>query len=267
MHEPKVRPQSFLALYRIISPDSAEYFRYNIIMSIPLVIAHRGDTSESVENSLESIHRALSYPVDMIELDMRKSRDNVLYVMHDKLTGRTAGKSISIEHSTSDVISKLKLINGEPIPTLEDVIKTVAGSTGLNFEIKSDGAGVLLARYFASSDYPGYVLLSSFKEDEVRAARRIMPTMPTSVIYDVFSAHEVKNYKKRGYGIISLRKNTVNEKLLRACHEQRIDVYVWTVDEEDEMRKFISWGVDGIYSNRPGVLKTLLGRLETASEG
>ena len=235
-------------------------------MSIPLVIAHRGDASECLENSLASIHRALSYPVDMIELDIRKSRDNVLYVMHDKLTGRTAEKSINIEHATSDMISKLKLINDESIPTLEDVIKTVAGSTGLNFEIKSDGAGVLIAQYFASLDYPGYVLISSFKEDEVRAVQHIMPAMPTSVIYDVFSANDVKNYKKRGYGIISLRKNAVSEELLTACHEQRIDVYVWTVDEENEMLKFILLGVDGIYSNRPGLLKTLLKRLATASE-
>ncbi len=58
--------------------------------------------------------------------------------------------------------------------------------------------------------------------------------------------------------MISLRKKTVNEKLVAACHEQGLKIYVWTVDEEDEMRKFIAWGVDGIYSNRPGVLKKLL---------
>jgi glycerophosphoryl diester phosphodiesterase len=50
----------------------------------------------------------------------------------------------------------------------------------------------------------------------------------------------------------------VTEKLVAACHEQGLSVYVWTVDEEDEMRKFISWGIDGIYSNRPGVLKELV---------
>jgi glycerophosphoryl diester phosphodiesterase len=236
-------------------------------MNIPLVIGHRGDASESLENSLESVHRALSYPVDMIELDVRKSLDNVLYIMHDKMTGRTAEKSINIEHETSDVIDKLKLINGEAIPTIEDIIKIVAGSAGLNFEIKSSGAGVLIAQYFASSYYPGYVFLSSFEEDEVRAAQHIMPTMPTAVIYDVFSSHDVTNYKKKGHRIISLRKNTVSEKIIMSCHEERIDVYVWTVDDEDEMQKFISLGVDGIYSNRPGVLKTLLMRRETSSEG
>ena len=227
-------------------------------MKIPLVIAHRGDSSNALENSFESIRRALSYPVDMIELDIRKSRDNVLYVMHDKLTGRTAEKNIDIEHATSVAIDRLRLKNGEPVPTLTEVLKTVAGAAGLNLELKGDGTGVLAARHLASSDYAGLVLLSSFKEDEVRAARRILPSAQTSVIFDVFSARNVLKYKAQGYSIISLRYNSVNEKLLAACHEQGIQVYVWTVDDEEEMRKYIGWGVDGIYSNKPGVLKELL---------
>ena len=227
-------------------------------MKIPLVIAHRGDSSNALENSLESIRRALSYPVDMIELDIRKSRDNVLYVMHDKLTGRTAEKNIDIEHAASVAIDQLRLKNGEPVPTLTEVLKTVAGAAGLNLELKGDGTGVLTARHLASSDYAGLVLLSSFREDEVRAARRILPSAQTSMIFDVFAGRNVPKYKAQGYSIISLRYNTVNEKLLAACHEQGIQVYVWTVDDEEEMRKYIGWGVDGIYSNKPNVLKELL---------
>ncbi len=227
-------------------------------MHIPLVIAHRGDSSNALENSLESVHRALSLPVDLIEIDIRRSRDNGLYVMHDKLTGRTAGKNIDIERATSDTISRIRLNNGEPVPTLTDVIKAVAGSAGLNLEIKSDGAGLLTAEYFASSDYDGYVLLSSFKEEEVLAVRRALPSMPTSIIFDVFTAQGVPSYKEQGYRIISLRKKTVSEKLVNTCHEQGIDVYVWTIDDEEEMRKFIDWGVDGIYSNKPGVLKKVI---------
>jgi len=227
-------------------------------MPIPLVIAHRGDSSNALENSLEAIHRALSLPVDMIEIDIRKSRDNGLFVMHDTLTGRTAGKDINIERATSDAIGRIRLNNGEPVPTLNDVIKAVAGSAGLNLEIKSDGAGLLTAEYFASSDYDGYVLLSSFKEEEILAVRRALPSMPTSLIFDVFTAQDVPSYKEQGYRVISLRKKTVSEKLVDTCHEQGIDVYVWTVDGKEEMRKFITWGVDGIYSNKPGVLKKLI---------
>jgi glycerophosphoryl diester phosphodiesterase len=227
-------------------------------MHIPLVIAHRGDSSNALENSLEAVRRALSLPADMIELDIRKTRDNALFVMHDTLTGRTAGNDINIERATSDAVGRIRLNNGEPVPTLTDVIKTVAGSAGLNLEIKSDGAGLLTAEYFASSDYDGYVLISSFREDEVLAVRRVLPSMPTSIIFDVFTARDVPSYKERGYRIISLRKKTVSEKLVNVCHEQGVDVYVWTVDDIDEMRKFISWGVDGIYSNKPGVLKKLV---------
>jgi glycerophosphoryl diester phosphodiesterase len=230
----------------------------NSLTSIPLVIAHRGDSSEALENSLEAVHRALALPADMIELDIRKSRDNALYVMHDKRTARTARKNIDIERSPSSEIAGLKLNNGESIPTLTDVIRTVAGKTGLNLEIKSDGAGLLIAEYLASSDYRGYVLVSSYKEDEVLAVRRILPALPVSLIFDVFAVRDVPSYSLKGYRIISLRKMTASVKLIDACHEQGVQVYVWTVDDEDEMRKFISRGVDGIYSNKPGVLKGIV---------
>jgi len=227
-------------------------------MQIPLVIAHRGDSSNALENSLESIRCALSLSVDMIEIDIRKSRDNGLYVMHDKLTNRTAGKNIDIERATADKIAKVKLKNGEKVPTLAEVLAVVAGKCGLNLEIKSSGAGALTAQYLLSSGYQGRILVSSFREDEVAAARQAMPLLPVSLIFDVFAVHTVASYKLQGYSVISLRKKTVSERLIAACHEQGLQVYVWTIDEEDEMRKFIEWGVDGIYSNRPGALKELL---------
>jgi glycerophosphoryl diester phosphodiesterase len=234
-------------------------------MNFPLVIAHRGDPSAAPENSKEAIHRALSYPADMIEVDIRKSRDNMLYVMHDKNALRTAGENIDIEKSTSVAIARIKLKNGEPVPTLTDLIKIVSGKAGLNLEIKSDGAGLLTAEYLASSDYQGYVLVSSFKEDEILAVRHVLPTLPTSLIFDVFTPHDVASYSEKGYKIISLRKMTVSEKLVERCHEKGIQVYVWTVDDEDEMEKMIFWNVDGIYSNKPGVLKNLIEKLRPPS--
>jgi glycerophosphoryl diester phosphodiesterase len=230
----------------------------NSLTSIPLVIAHRGNSSEALENSLEAVHRALALPADMIELDLRKSRDNALYVMHDKRTARTAQKNIDIERSPSSEIAGVKLNNGERIPTLTDVVRTVAGRAGLNLEIKSNGAGLLLAEYLASSDYRGYVLVSSYKEDEVLAVRRILPALPVALIFNVFAVRDVPSYSSKGYKIVSVRKTTASAKLVDACHEQGLQVYVWTVDDEDEMRKFISRGVDGIYSNKPGALKGIV---------
>ena len=238
--------------------DTGRYFRYTTTMRAPLVIAHRGDSANALENSLEAVRLALSIPVDMIEIDVRKSADDVLYVMHDRETERTADKNINIEGTASHEIAKIRLKNGEPIPTLNDMFRIVAGSAGLNIEIKSDGAGAVFAKLLFQYRYSGYVLVSSFKEPEVVSARGVMLDLPLSVIFDEFTPRDVTAYKARGYEIVSLKKKTVTRNLVAACHEQGVLVYVWTVDEEDEMRKFISWGVDGIYSNRPGALKKLL---------
>jgi glycerophosphoryl diester phosphodiesterase len=227
-------------------------------MHLPLVIAHRGDSSNSLENSLDSIRRALSLLADMVEIDIRMNKGGGLYVMHDKTTGRTAERNIDIERSTSEELDHLRLKNGEPVPTLSDVLKLVAGGCGLNLEIKSAGAGAEVARELLSSGYQGYVLLSSFKEDEVVAARRVIPALPTSVIFDFFPLRDVGPYRARGYTLISLRKKAVTRKLIAACHDSAVKVYVWTVDGEEEMKTFIEWGVDGIYTNKPGMLKGLL---------
>ena len=227
-------------------------------MPKPLIIAHRGDSSRALENSLEAFRLALALHVDMIEFDIRKSRDNQLYVMHDKETGRTAEKNINIEESLSAEISKVKLKNSEPIPVLDDVLNLVAGRVGINIEIKSDGAGAVLSRQLFHYRYSGYIMVSSFKEREVLDAREVMLDLPVSGIFDTFVPAEVNKYKSMGYGIISLRKKTVTRELVSACHDQKIKVYVWTVDEENEIRRFIEWGVDGMYSNKPMVLKRVV---------
>ncbi|HAS55431.1 MAG: hypothetical protein A2X56_13070 [Nitrospirae bacterium GWC2_57_13] len=227
-------------------------------MPLPLVIAHRGDSSHALENSLEAVRLALSLGVDMIEVDVRKSRDNRLYLMHDRETGRTAEGNIDIEQAESGVIAELRLKNGEPVPLLSDVLTLVAGGASLNLEIKSDGAGALCAAHLAGSGYRGPLLCSSFQEREVIDARRVLPNLATAGIFDSFSVREVKSYRAKGYGIISLKRKTVSEALVTACHEQKIKVYVWTLDDEAEMKKFISWGVDGIYTNKPAVLKAVI---------
>lgn len=227
-------------------------------MRLPLVIAHRGDSSRAIENSREAVRLALALPADMIEVDVRRSRDNQLYVIHDKDTGRTADRNIDIEQAEADEISSVKLKNGEPIPALRDVLDLVAGKAVLNLEIKSDGAGGLCAAHLIGSGYNGQVMISSFKEREVLDARRVMPMVACSEIFDDFTLNDLNRYAAKGYGVISLKKKAVTRELVEACHARRIKVYVWTVDGEEEMRKFVAWEVDGIYSNRPQALKELL---------
>ena len=227
-------------------------------MPKPLVIAHRGDSSRALENSLEAIRLALSIPVDMIEFDVRRSRDNYLYVMHDRKTGRTADSNIDIERALSDDIATVRLKNGEPIPSLNDVLALVAGKVGLNIEIKSKGAGALTAAHVVRMGYQGRLMISSFKEREVIEAKKVMPSILVAGIFDVFALSEVSAYRAKGYPVISLNRKSVSQELITACHKKNIEVYVWTVDKEKEAEQLISWGADGIYGNNPGMLRRIL---------
>jgi len=232
-------------------------------MRHPLVIAHRGNSFRILENSLESVRSAVSLSVDMIEVDIRISRDRQLYVMHDKTTGRTAEKNIDLENATAAEINRIQLKNGEPVPTLATMLAALSGVCGLNLEIKSRGAGALTAEYLRSSSYQGYILLSSFDEEEVLAARRVTPALATSVVFDNFTIRDVSGYRERGYDIVSLRKKTVDKALINKCHDQGIRVYVWTVDDEREMKKLLLWGADGIYSNKPELLREVVRNAES----
>jgi glycerophosphoryl diester phosphodiesterase len=228
-------------------------------MPKPLVIAHRGDSTRALENSLEAFRLALSVPADMIEFDIRKSRDNYLYVMHDKETGRTADSNIDIERSLSDDIARVRLKNGESIPNLKDVLALVAGKAGLNIEIKSEGAGALTAAHIVGTGYQGKLMISSFKEREVIEAKRVMPNIRVAGIFDAFAPSEVSAYRTKGYPVISLNRKTVSRELINSCHSKKIEVYVWTVDKEKEAEQFISWGADGLYSNDPEMLRRIVG--------
>lgn len=229
-------------------------------MQTPLVIAHRGDSSTALENSLEAFRLALSLPVDMIELDLRMSSDRVLYVMHDRETGRTARRNVVLETAPSAELDRIRLRNSEPVPRLSDVFKLVGGRAGINIEIKSDGAGDVLLRHLSEKPYHGPLMVSSFKEAEVRAVRTGKPDIPCGLIYDTFSIRHIPGYKAKGYDRVSLRKNTVTEQLVRACRGQGLRIFVWTVDDENEMKRCIDWGVDGIYTNKPRLLRDMIVR-------
>lgn len=233
-------------------------------MGSPLIIAHRGYSSHALENSLEAFHLALTVPVDMIEFDIRMSADRVLYVMHDKQTGRTADRDVDIEGLSSKELAGIRLRNGERIPLLEDVLAMTSGKAGVNIEIKSAGAGTALARYLSRSPYRGALMISSFQEAEVLAVRTVLPGLQFALIYDTFSMRLIPEYRHKGYSTISLRKNTVTEPLVKACHARGLLIFVWTVDQEDEMKRCIDWEIDGIYTNNPGLLKELVGQGRTS---
>lgn len=105
-----------------------------------LVVAHRGDWRYAPENSLAAIENAIKLGVDVVELDIQKTRDGQLILMHDRTLDRTTTGKGKVSEWTLDSIRTLKLKNGiaiktiHKVPTLEEALLTAKGRIMINLD-------------------------------------------------------------------------------------------------------------------------------------
>ena len=111
-----------------------------VIWTIVIVVAHRGDWRNFPENSLEAIDNAIKMGVDIVELDVKRTKDGELILMHDRTLDRTTtGKGLVSENTLSD-IRKLNLRNGcnirtiHKVPTLEEALLHAKGKIMINLD-------------------------------------------------------------------------------------------------------------------------------------
>lgn len=105
-----------------------------------LVVAHRGDWRDFPENSMEAVESAIKMGVDIVEIDIQRTRDGVLVLMHDKTIDRTTTGKGLVSELTIDSLQRIFLRNGCAIrtkyrvPTLEEVLKRVKGRVMVNLD-------------------------------------------------------------------------------------------------------------------------------------
>ena len=105
-----------------------------------IVVAHRGDWRHAPENSLQAIQNAIEMGVDMVEIDVRMTKDSILVLMHDKALDRTTNGKGLITDWTLDSVKILYLRNGlgrvtrHKIPTLEEAMLTAKGKIMVNLD-------------------------------------------------------------------------------------------------------------------------------------
>ena len=100
-----------------------------------LIIAHRGASSYAKENTIESFKKAMLLGADMIEFDVRRTKDNILIAFHDEMI-----RGHSVKELTYEAISQLARNQGFDIPTVEEVLKWSRGKIRLDVELKEEAS-------------------------------------------------------------------------------------------------------------------------------
>ena len=109
-----------------------------------IIIGHRGVNVKVFENTVESVKKAIEMKLDMIEIDIQMTKDNIIVVCHDNFLLRLLNQPLFIDQMTYKELQKYKLPNGETIPTLKDIIKLVDGKIVLNIEIKPNNKEICI---------------------------------------------------------------------------------------------------------------------------
>ena len=231
----------------------------------PKVISHRGywTAPNSAQNSLASFTKADSVGVFGSEIDVWLTADDKLIVNHDRVY---KGTDINMEKSTLKEITSIVLPNGENIPTLDAYLRLVAAKpdTRLILEMKSlsdlkreDLAAEKIVKALRKYNLLDRTDIIAFSLNACLAFKKLMPDGRIFYLNGDLAPRSIKKLGLTGidYSMSVLRKNP---KWVEQAHKEGLEVNVWTVDTEEDMRYFIDLGVDYITTDYPERLQALL---------
>ncbi|MGI8711920.1 MAG: glycerophosphodiester phosphodiesterase [Solirubrobacteraceae bacterium] len=198
----------------------------------PLVVAHRGAWDSSIpQNSLEAFEEAVTMGVDAIELDVRRTADGRLVVVHDaRIGGRPVGK---LEHEQL----RARMKRGQA-PGLEDVLEVTAGRIGVDVELKADGyveqAMAIVNRRLAPDEY----VVTSFRDSVLPAVKRAAPEARTGLL--LRPGRLIGELERRvsaaEVDFLAPHARLARAGLLGWAAARELPSWVWTVNERRALR-------------------------------
>lgn len=220
-----------------------------------LIFAHRGISAIEPENTLLAIQSAIDLKVDGIEIDIFEI-DNKLIVLHDRWLGRTTSGSGLITHYSFQQLRELDAGKGQRIPTLDEVLAILPSSCLLNIEIKGVDNLELLLTYIDQAILlhgicSTQILLSSFNHHYLYALSKQRPEFSIGALTASLPLDYANFASKLNAYSAHICISAVNEDFVKDAHKRGLKVFVYTVDEFDDIAMLNKIGVDGIFSNNP----------------
>lgn len=276
-----------LALAAALSRRAPEHPYYSAGLPYPLVIAHQGGDGLWPGDTLYAFERAAALGVDVLEMDLHITQDGVLVISHDETVDRTTDGTGNIEDMT---LAEIKALDagytwsndggqtypyrglGITIPTLEEIFQAFPAYR-MTIEIKKTEGSLAapfceLIRAYGMQDK---VLVASFHDERMAEFRQTCPEVATSsarqettVFVLMSKAFLGRLYSPAFYALQVPQESggitVMTAQFVRAAHERNLRVEPWTIDDPEQMKLYIEWGVDGIITDRPDLLLEILGR-------
>jgi glycerophosphoryl diester phosphodiesterase len=217
-----------------------------------LRIGHRGAKAYAPENTLASFKKAIEIGVDAIELDVRKTKDKQLVVIHDADVKRTTnGKGLVSELTLAQI--KSFSTEGEKIPTFEEALDFLDKKVKVLVELKETGIEEQVLSIVHARDLEKNVVITSFLEDALRKVRELNKSVEMGLIYAKHSNPVKAALELKANYLVALYRFTHTATVQKA-HENGLKIIVWTINTLEEAQEYAKKGVDGIASDKPDIL-------------
>jgi len=229
------------------------------------IIAHRGFSGIAPENTLIAFQKAIECKADYFELDVHKTKNDSIVVIHNSTVDKTSSNSKKgeIANMNYNDLTTIKVgfsqkfgntYENEKIPTLREALILAKGKIKVCIEIKVYGIEKEVLKIINDLGVSDEVIIFSFKYPVLAKIRQLDKNIPTLLLIDkadnmtIDYAKIIKsNAVGVGYG------TTVTEKYLNFANDNGIEVWKWTVNTEEEMQQLIDLGIDGIITDFPDI--------------
>lgn len=193
------------------------------------IIGHRGASGVALENSPTSIKAALALPLFAVEIDIRRTQDGQLVILHDANTARVAKKRVWVERTPLSKLLKIKLKNNENILTLEEVLKMAGDKMAIMLDIKSSGTVDETIRLLKKHPKT-QAIFSGRQYSDLKKLHQAVPSAKFLIQHHYDPMEVIHRAKRMGAHGICLNMWLMNPITYRLARRRKLEVYVYTIN-------------------------------------
>ncbi len=266
--------------------DDSPYLRsHGFLANVkrPVMVAHRGASGEYPENTIPSFEAALESGADVLEMDARLTADNEVVLVHDRDVGRTTDGEARVNELTLEEIKNLDAgykferegsypfrDKGIKVPALYEVMERFPGQE-MVIEIKEFEDEEIVQKIAELIKHYGLddkVLITSASDPLLQSFRDIMPSVPTcggireSLIFYLLAHMGAARWVEWAFDCLFVVPGfgMLTESFKIDARLAGLHIYVWTINDRDEMHTLLEDGVEGILTNYPAILAEVVTR-------
>jgi glycerophosphoryl diester phosphodiesterase len=240
-----------------------------------MIIAHRGSSKETPENTISAFKLAFLQGADGIEGDFHLTKDNQIVCIHDASTGRVSDRNLMVKDSTLTELKKLDIgswfnpaFKDEKIPTLYEILAILPAQKKLFLEIKSEPQFTPhLQKVISQAEInPDQLVIISFNPDVLKEIKEKITDLKTLLLVKLQSSKNnsyltpseeelIKILSEiKANGLSSSAPDLLDKNYISQFISIDYEYHLWTIDDPERAKKFLDLGVNSITTNTPKLL-------------